>query len=234
MVAPASAGAQPRLRPMLGSIFAPTAPLTHLEVPAAAWSADPASETFAPSPAPRAAMATRADPVAHRPPPPAENGSVLHPFAPVFPPANQGANPPERDLLPSYQPYPRDRDLPWLPDDVVAGVGESDTFSQPALPEPVSRDRAAASDDPLLPPVVAAPRLEAPPAAAPVPAPRVAPIHRAPGGGQPQAQWEPDEIHIHIGRIEVAAIAPPAPRPAPVRKSLSLDEYLRRGNGRQG
>jgi len=40
--------------------------------------------------------------------------------------------------------------------------------------------------------------------------------------------------HIHIGRIEVAAIAPPAPRPAPVRKSLSLDEYLRRGNGRQG
>lgn len=44
---------------------------------------------------------------------------------------------------------------------------------------------------------------------------------------------EPDEIHIHIGRIEVAAVAPPAPRvaaPAP-RKSLNLDEYLRRGHG---
>jgi hypothetical protein len=45
---------------------------------------------------------------------------------------------------------------------------------------------------------------------------------------------EPDEITIHIGRIEVAAIAQPAARPAPaapVRKSINLDEYLRRGNG---
>ena len=47
---------------------------------------------------------------------------------------------------------------------------------------------------------------------------------------------EPDEIHIHIGRIEVAAIAQPAPRPAapPARKSLDLGEYLKRGNGRAG
>jgi hypothetical protein len=45
---------------------------------------------------------------------------------------------------------------------------------------------------------------------------------------------EPDEIHIHIGRIEVAAIAQPAPRPTapPARKSLDLGEYLKRGNGR--
>ena len=45
---------------------------------------------------------------------------------------------------------------------------------------------------------------------------------------------EPDEIHIHIGRIEVAAIAQPAPRPAtpPARKSLDLGEYLKRRNGR--
>jgi hypothetical protein len=49
-------------------------------------------------------------------------------------------------------------------------------------------------------------------------------------------QREADEIHIHIGRIEVAAIAQPAPRPAAAaaRKSLNLDEYLRRGNGRPG
>jgi len=48
-------------------------------------------------------------------------------------------------------------------------------------------------------------------------------------------QREADEIHIHIGRIEVATSAPPAPqaaRPVPTpRKALSLDEYLRRGNG---
>jgi hypothetical protein len=47
---------------------------------------------------------------------------------------------------------------------------------------------------------------------------------------------EPDEIHIHIGRIEVAAISPPAPRPAapPARKSLDLSEYLKRSNRRSG
>jgi hypothetical protein len=50
------------------------------------------------------------------------------------------------------------------------------------------------------------------------------------------AQREADEIHIHIGRIEVAAIAQPVPRPAAAaaRRSLNLDEYLRRGNGRPG
>jgi hypothetical protein len=47
---------------------------------------------------------------------------------------------------------------------------------------------------------------------------------------QPQS----DDIQIHIGRIEVVAVAQPAPRPAaaPVRKGLGLDEYLSRGNGR--
>jgi hypothetical protein len=46
---------------------------------------------------------------------------------------------------------------------------------------------------------------------------------------------EPDEIHIHIGRIEVAAVAPQPQRmaaPAP-HKGLNLDEYLRRGSGGQ-
>lgn len=51
----------------------------------------------------------------------------------------------------------------------------------------------------------------------------------------PQPPREPDEIQIHIGRIEVTAVQPPvAPRPAPreSRKSINLDEYLRRRNGR--
>lgn len=45
---------------------------------------------------------------------------------------------------------------------------------------------------------------------------------------------EPDEIHVHIGRIEVTAMQPaPMPaQPAPMRKTPSLDDYLRRGNGR--
>jgi hypothetical protein len=39
-----------------------------------------------------------------------------------------------------------------------------------------------------------------------------------------------DDIQIHIGRIEVTAVAQPTPRPAaaPARKAMSLDEYLGR------
>jgi hypothetical protein len=45
---------------------------------------------------------------------------------------------------------------------------------------------------------------------------------------------EPDEIEIHIGRIEVTAVqqTSAAPVAKPARKGLSLDEYLRRANGR--
>lgn len=43
-----------------------------------------------------------------------------------------------------------------------------------------------------------------------------------------------DDIQIHIGRVEVTAVAQPTPRPAamPARKAMSLDEYL--GRGRRG
>jgi hypothetical protein len=48
------------------------------------------------------------------------------------------------------------------------------------------------------------------------------------------ARHVPDEIQIHIGRIEVTAVppavAPPPPKPAP--KSVSLEEYLKRRDRR--
>jgi hypothetical protein len=41
---------------------------------------------------------------------------------------------------------------------------------------------------------------------------------------------EPNEVHVHIGRIEVTAVPQPAPpkrrAPAPVRGSMSLTDYL--------
>lgn len=45
---------------------------------------------------------------------------------------------------------------------------------------------------------------------------------------------QPDEIQIHIGRIEVTAVqqAPVPPAVKPTRKGLSLDEYLQRANRR--
>jgi len=48
------------------------------------------------------------------------------------------------------------------------------------------------------------------------------------------AEREPDEIQIHIGRIEVTAVSQAAAR-APVKpahKALSLEEYLKRRDGR--
>lgn len=48
------------------------------------------------------------------------------------------------------------------------------------------------------------------------------------------AERERDEIQIHIGRIEVTAVpqAPARPEAKPARKTLSLDEYLKRGDKR--
>jgi hypothetical protein len=51
-----------------------------------------------------------------------------------------------------------------------------------------------------------------------------------------QAPREASDIQIHIGRIEVMAVAPPSPRPlpAPPQTSPSLSDYLNRRNGRPG
>lgn len=49
------------------------------------------------------------------------------------------------------------------------------------------------------------------------------------------ASHGPDEIQINIGRIEVTAMPQSTLHPAPAaRKSINLDEYLTRRNGRNG
>lgn len=51
-------------------------------------------------------------------------------------------------------------------------------------------------------------------------------------GANQRARRGGDEIQIHIGRVEVVALAPPQPQPAPPpreRRALRLDDYLRSG-----
>jgi hypothetical protein len=60
---------------------------------------------------------------------------------------------------------------------------------------------------------------------------------QAPASFAPLAQSaarEADEVRIHIGRIEVTAVAPAPARPAapmPRHKAPSLEDYLKRRNG---
>jgi hypothetical protein len=70
------------------------------------------------------------------------------------------------------------------------------------------------------------------------PAPLLAPRHDSPI--QPvrtaERHREPDEVHVHIGRIEITAVQQPAPAKRASRKGqapLSLDDYLaqRKGDG---
>lgn len=55
---------------------------------------------------------------------------------------------------------------------------------------------------------------------------------------EPEAAVAPavPDVHIHIGRVELTALQPPPPRPAPRReekKPMSLDEYLKQRDGRR-
>jgi hypothetical protein len=84
----------------------------------------------------------------------------------------------------------------------------------------------------------------APPGAAaddsgPVPAEYAASLARRDDGRRERTvappQSEPDEIHITIGRIEVAAVREPRALPAvkPPRRHLTLDDYLKRADARR-
>ncbi len=42
----------------------------------------------------------------------------------------------------------------------------------------------------------------------------------------------PDEVHIHIGRIEVTAVEPPRAAPRPKQNATFLEEYVKRRDGR--
>jgi hypothetical protein len=121
-------------------------------------------------------------------------------------------------------------------------LAQREDFSAPRTPDPALHNEAFTSGDPAAPPAttISQTPLRGESSRLPVLSTRMAPPQTVAGGepaplalrsqpAQPPAS-EPDTIEIHIGRIEVLATPPPAPRPAarPARKSPDLAEYLRR------
>ncbi|MGA9587141.1 MAG: hypothetical protein WBQ95_17535 [Terracidiphilus sp.] len=218
---------RPRLQPMLGSIFAPTASLAStFEAPPIEGGAAGAPEVYSESETSR----------------PALRDERLFPSVPGNKFSLASSVPPQK-----FEPHDDGRLLPLeysgeafpLPGKHSPRRGEGITArgnlegTVKADQAPLSRVGKEDSDErsgakqirSLIAP--SAIQVQSLRAAAQSP---VAPVSRV-----STQRSEPDEIHIHIGRIEVAAVASPPPRaaaPAP-RKGINLDEYLRRGSGGQ-
>lgn len=225
-LASSAAKPQPRLHPILGSIYAPAVPLAGADSFASSASSVDA-ETTAPSP-----RGTRRTWVRD-----SEATQLLPPTVSLH--SDRSAN-----EQPVFAPTPSPMSTTFRPIVVLADRGASDSASE------VSGQNEAVHSSPLhadfrhafptaVQPLVSSDRASTS-AVQPTrhPAPHAANTHIAKSESSrraAQAQREPDEIHIHIGRIEIAAITPPASRPAPAaaRKSLNLDDYLRRGSGRR-
>ncbi|MCP1644499.1 hypothetical protein J2T41_004137 [Pseudomonas citronellolis] len=178
----------------------------------------PVPSVVAPAPAvpPTQPRAARPEIPGEMPPAPATRAEEQ-------PPALE-ATPPEPLL--AEQPLSLFVQVPNNPGVPVQETAAPPTGSHPAVP----RHEAPARTD-ATPPSPATPRLPtllAPMAPATAPQPRVAPTQAEPTPRQP------DEVHIHIGRIEVTAIQEAAPARREARKGpppLSLDDYLARRNG---
>lgn len=107
---------------------------------------------------------------------------------------------------------------------------QASTKSRPSTPHDVESQQSLIPPpySPLLPPKEQRPAL----------LPNAATPARPSRGSSPAASQashrEPDDIQIHIGRVEVLAVAQPQPQSTPkvTRKSTSLDDYLRRRDGR--
>jgi len=216
---------KPSVHPFIESIYSPAKSLGHeapqLHHDESSVSASPAARNLAfqsiPETQTRVASTT-----AHRHPP-----SDPTPFEPLLPERMRQIIQPPRQFEPNEPSSDPSASTPRRADSPL----RLDSASQESAPEfiPIVLNSSPRTGTPEATP--ASPRTSNEPYAVQAriirqtqPSPNAA---RAP-------QTPPDEIQINIGRIEVIAVPPPAPRPAaaPARKGLSLDEYLSRGNGR--
>ena len=220
---------------MLGSVFAPTAPLTHSRSPGADRLAVPPVRPSRPRP--------MTPPSGRRPTPrpirtavPSAMLASRTRLSPIFPAASHRTGPPARDLRRTATGTRTDSGPAAAARPATPSTQNRPTrFSPPALT--TGRPRP-----PRRPPTVTCCRLrrlpsvlEPPPAAPPVPATAHRPdsvAHRLAVSPRPSSSRTRFTSTSAASRSPLSP--PPPPRPAPVRKALSLDEYLRRGNGRQG
>jgi hypothetical protein len=227
---------QARLQPMLGSIFAPASPLSPVESSPIGGYLSAETETFstrAEQPARSSASVRNSFNSEELLLTPHSQIESTTPFQQPKTSAPRTKDHADESLLPPQSASEAPALHPFqFPKNRATRTRDIHPSEDPGQVEASSRPSANAPYQPLVAPNH--PAAQTQPREASLATTNAAKNTRAEAARRTAPTHEPDEIHIHIGRIEVAAVTQQAPRPAPApaRKSLSLDEYLRRGNGR--
>lgn len=184
-----------------------------LPLPATATPASPTSQTIGIQPPPYVATPTAPDNVHEQSTTPLPS-PLAHPRETVSRPVSVAPGTTTHNSTPQAQRQPD----PMTPESTMAAVMRASPSPEIECPVP-----AQTYDSPRLPAqLLARPSSSAdqPPPLPPFNPPPVPPVA--------------DEIHVHIGRIEVTALREAAPAKPPTRTpqpSLSLDDYLARRKG---
>lgn len=147
--------------------------------------------------------------------------------------ANFLSQPPTSDLLPSSptQPIARESVAPSTPTEqkfTPAQIVQQRFVEQVSVSKDAHATANPQSESPFLPKRIA------PRQTPPVIQPQIVSLPESVTSSVPIAKTEPPTVNVTIGRVEVRAIAPSSPprqSPKPPTPNLSLEDYLRSGNG---
>jgi hypothetical protein len=142
---------------------------------------------------------------------------------------SDGAAAPRAGFRPLFATAEREAEFRATVPHDTANVLPAPSRAQPLMPSTTRRDPARETPAVLPRPAASLRDVEPPLASSPAALRRPVADER-PAAARPRSS---EDVHIHIGRVEVTAVPPPAPRPpaAPPRKTMTLEEYLGRRNG---